>query len=192
MLDAKFYYGFEFMSCNFPVVLTPLTERCFLSLTQAIKYNFVGCLVGPTSTGKTQTIKGFSYMLGKFLISLSCLQDFDSASIGRIFTGIGQEGAWCLFDELQQASSKTLSVITFYAQHILNAIKSKQEICYLLDSQQVCRHKYACMYSKNPHIRNSYSFEMGLPVFLCDEVLPIIRILVLNTGYSTRARKRDS
>ena len=163
MLDSKFHYGFEFMSCNFPVVLTPLTERCFLSLTQAVKYNFVGCLVGPTSTGKTQTIKGFSYMLGRFLISLSCLQDFDSASIGRIFTGIGQEGAWCLFDELQQASSRTLSIITFYAQHILNAIKSKQDTCYLLDSQQVCCRKYTCIYIIRGYLRDTFPKASDVP-----------------------------
>ena len=138
MLDTKFAYGYEFHSCNFPVMLTPLTERCFLSLTQAISYNFGGCLVGPTSSGKTQTIKGFSHLLGRFMISLSCLQDFEPGSIARIFTGIAQEASWCLFDELQQASSTTLSVITFYVQNILNAIKSKQNACFLLDSQQVC------------------------------------------------------
>ena len=142
MLDAKLDYGYEFLSCNFPVVLTPLTERCFLSLTQAVTHNSVGCLIGPTSTGKTQTIKGFSHMLGRFLISLSCLQDFAPNSIGRIFTGIAHEGAWCLFDELQQASNTTLSVVTFYIQNILNAIKSKQNCCYLLDSQQVYFHNF--------------------------------------------------
>ena len=149
MLDANFDYGYEFLSCNFPVVLTPLTERCFLSLTQIVTHNSVGCLIGPTSTGKTQTIKGFSHMLGRFLISLSCLQDFEPNSIGRIFTGIAQEGAWCLFDELQQASNSTLSVIAFYIQNILNAIKSKQNTCYLLDSQQVYFHTFLHIISYN-------------------------------------------
>ena len=117
--------------------MTSLTERCFVSLTQAVSSNFGGCLQGPASTGKTQTIKGFSHLLGRFLISISCLKDFEVNSIGRIFTGVAQDAAWCLFDEFQQASSVTVSVITFYAQHILNAIRSKQNICYLLDSQQV-------------------------------------------------------
>lgn len=137
MLDAKFLYGYEFLSCNFPIILTPLTERCFLSLTQALTYNYGGSLIGPTSTGKTQTIKGFSHILGRFLVSLSCLEDFEPSSIGRIFTGIAQEASWCLFDEFQQASNRTISVITFYTQHILNAIKSKQATCHLLDSYQV-------------------------------------------------------
>ena len=34
-------------------------------------------------------------------------------------------------------------------------------------------------YSKNPQIR-AYSFEMSLTVFLYDEVVPVIRVLVLN------------
>lgn len=137
MLDTKFNYGYEFLSCNSPVMLTPLTERCFLSLTQALAYNFGGYLVGPTSAGKTQTVKGFAHILGRCLISVSCLDDFDPASIARIFTGIAQEASWCLFDDLQQASTKTLSMITFYAQNILDAIKSKQSTCFFLDSYQV-------------------------------------------------------
>eukprot|EP00795_Rhopilema_esculentum_P017364 gene17364-8957_t len=137
VLNTKFDYGYEFTNCKFPIIMTSLTERCFVSLTQAVSSNFGGCLQGPASTGKTQTIKGFAHLLGRFLISISCLKDFEVNSIGRIFTGVAQEAAWCLFDEFQQASSITVSVITYYAQHILNAIRSKQNICYLLDSQQI-------------------------------------------------------
>ena len=137
VLDTKFDYGHEFRSCNFPVMLTPLTERCFLSLTQAVANNFGGCVIGPASTGKTQTVKGLSHMLGRFMISISCLKELNASSLGRIFTGIALEASWCLFDELQQTSNKTLSVISFYIQHILNALRSKQSTCVLLDSQQV-------------------------------------------------------
>eukprot|EP00794_Sanderia_malayensis_P000407 gene407-1042_t len=137
MLDAQFLYGNEFLNCSCPIMLTPLTERCFLSLTQAISSNAGGCLVGPTSSGKTQTIKGLSYLFGKFLISISCLSTMDANAFGRIFTGVAQEASWCLFDELQQASSKILSIITYHVQHILTALKSNQSTCSLLDSQMI-------------------------------------------------------
>ena len=39
----------------------------------------------------------------------------------------------------------------------------------------------ACRYSENLHIRN-YSLEVSLFMFLCDDVIPVIGMLVLSTG----------
>ena len=44
-------------------------------------------------------------------------------------------------------------------------------------------------YIKNQH-RKTYSFEMSLPVFFCDEVVPVMRVLVLNMGCHTNASKK--
>ena len=38
MLDAQLPYGFEFYGCEDSLALTPITERCFLSLTQVIRF----------------------------------------------------------------------------------------------------------------------------------------------------------
>ena len=37
MLDAQLSYGFEFYGCDVSLALTPITERCFLSLTQVMR-----------------------------------------------------------------------------------------------------------------------------------------------------------
>ena len=34
MLDSQLPYGYEFYGCDVSLALTPITERCFLSLTQ--------------------------------------------------------------------------------------------------------------------------------------------------------------
>ena len=43
-------------------------------------------------------------------------------------------------------------------------------------------------YSNNLHTGGNYNFEMSLIAFLCDEVVPVIKVLVLHTGSNTNAR----
>lgn len=43
MLDSQLAYGNEFYGCDISLALTPMTERCFLTLTQVTE--FFHCLV---------------------------------------------------------------------------------------------------------------------------------------------------
>ena len=36
MLDSQLPYGYEFYGCDVALALTPISERCFLTLTQVI------------------------------------------------------------------------------------------------------------------------------------------------------------
>lgn len=56
-LGTSFSYDYEYNGPSCRLVLTPLTERAFLSLTQAIKNFHCGTLVGPAGVGKSETIK---------------------------------------------------------------------------------------------------------------------------------------
>lgn len=38
MLDSQLAYGNEFYGCDVSLALTPMTERCFLTLTQVIEF----------------------------------------------------------------------------------------------------------------------------------------------------------
>ena len=46
-LDNTFEYGFEYLGSTIREVITPMTERVFLSLIQAIKANQGGLVTGP-------------------------------------------------------------------------------------------------------------------------------------------------
>ncbi len=118
MASATLDYGFEYLGVPERLVRTPLTDRCFLTLTQALSQKLGGSPYGPAGTGKTESVKALGLQLGRFTIVFCCDDTFDFQAMGRIFLGICQVGAWGCFDEFNRLEERILSAVSQQVQNI--------------------------------------------------------------------------
>jgi len=110
--NANFYYGFEYLGIGERLVQTPLTDKAYLTLTQALHFRMGGSPFGPAGTGKTETVKALGAQLGRFVLVFNCDEAFDFSAMGRIFAGLCQVGAWGCFDEFNRLEEGILSAVS--------------------------------------------------------------------------------
>eukprot|EP00586_Coscinodiscus_wailesii_P014222 CAMPEP_0172510176 /NCGR_PEP_ID=MMETSP1066-20121228/226876_1 /TAXON_ID=671091 /ORGANISM="Coscinodiscus wailesii, Strain CCMP2513" /LENGTH=4214 /DNA_ID=CAMNT_0013289037 /DNA_START=123 /DNA_END=12767 /DNA_ORIENTATION=+ len=110
--NASFDYGYEYLGIGERLVQTPLTDRCYLTLTQALHFRLGGNPFGPAGTGKTESVKALGAQLGRFVVVMNCDETFDFGAMGRLFCGLCQVGAWGCFDEFNRLEERVLSAVS--------------------------------------------------------------------------------
>lgn len=118
MANAIFPYAYEYLGIPDRLVQTPLTDRCYLTLTQALDNQLGGSPFGPAGTGKTESVKALGVQLGRFVLVFCCDETFDFQAMGRIFIGLCRVGAWGCFDEFNRLEERILSAVSQQVQSI--------------------------------------------------------------------------
>ncbi len=188
---GKFDYGYEYQGLNGRLVITPLTDRIVMTLTQALTFHLGGSPAGPAGTGKTETVKDLAKCLGLPCFVTNCGEGLDYKAVGSIFAGLAAAGAFGCFDEFNRINVEVLSVVSAQLKAVQNALimhKSKTDIG--LGRETGIRRTVGIFITMNP----GYAGRTELPdnlkakfrpiAVIVPDMLNIAEIMLMSEGFT--------
>ncbi|GKT16506.1 Dynein-1-alpha heavy chain, flagellar inner arm I1 complex, partial [Aduncisulcus paluster] len=165
-------YGYEFIGLLSRLVITPLTDRCVMTLTQALTMYLGGSPAGPAGTGKTETVKDLAKNLALPCYVLNCSSTMDVASLTMYFAGLSQVGAWGVMDEFNRIEASVLSVLSAQIASLQQALATNAPRCTLGKYDVRLNSKVGIFITMNP----GYAGRTELPDNLKALFRPVVMV----------------
>ena len=170
-LKYEFDYGYEYFGPSTRIVISPLTDRVWLTMSSALQIKLGCSLGGPAGTGKTETTKDLAKFFGIQCIVFNCSEQIDYKILGNIFSGLCKHkyGAFACLDEFNRINLEVLSVIATQLFTIRQAqLGDKKKVTILTESIDLVG-KSGVFITMNP----TYSGRSELPDNLKANFRPI-------------------
>ena len=147
---GKFEYCYEYQGLNGRLVITPLTDRCVMTLTTALTFKLGGAPAGPAGTGKTETVKDLAKSLALRCVVTNCGENLDFVAMGIIFSGLIQTGFWGCFDEFNRINTEVLSVVSAQIKTIQDGLNKEKKKVLFLETDMRLIHTVGIFVTMNP------------------------------------------
>eukprot|EP00935_MAST-01C_sp_MAST-1C-sp1_P001876 g1876.t1 len=189
--DIDFHYEYEYLGVKERLAATPLTDRCYISIAQALSLRFGTAINGPAGAGKTETVKDMGRTLGIWVVVTNCTGRQNYLDCAKLFKGLCQGGLWGCFDDFSRIALPVLSVVAQYVLSILNAKKAAVEYFQFPGDSTDIPILPVCSFFMT--INSSYAGRCELPenvkalfrgVMMVPDFQIIMKVKLCSVGYS--------